>query len=102
MIIEDAVCVYDVAVDHESLKTVSLGRKGLGYKVGLLGAVDGRWTEGFAAARSQSQNFSRFQLDRPDRAVSFSLDSDAPPTETIDALQRLDDLVYQANVLASR
>ena len=58
--------------------------------------------EGFAAARSQSQNFSRFQLDRPDRAVSFSLDSDAPPTETIDALQRLDDLVYQANVLASR
>jgi hypothetical protein len=102
MIIEDAVCVYDVVVDHESLRSVSLGRKGLGYKVGLLGSMDGRWTEGFAAARSQSQNFSRFQLDRPDRAVSFSLDSDAPPTETIDALQRLDDLVYQANVLASR
>jgi hypothetical protein len=102
MIIEDAVCAYDVAVDHESLKTVSLGRKGPGYKIGLLGGVDGRWTDGFAAARSQSRDFLRFQLDGPDRAVSFALDSDAPPTETIDALQKLDDLVYQANVLASR
>jgi hypothetical protein len=102
MMIEDAVSVYDVVVDHESLRTISLGRKGLGYKVGLLGSTDGRWADGFAAARSQSGDFLRFQLDRPERIVSFSLDSDAPPTETIDALQKLDDLVYQANVRASR
>jgi hypothetical protein len=102
MITEDAVRVYDVAVDHESLRTVSLGRKGLGYCVRLVGPVDGRWADGFAAARAQSRDFAPFAFDRPDRTVYFSRAPDAPPTEIIDALQRLDHLVSEANALASR
>jgi hypothetical protein len=102
MIVEDAVRVYDVAVDHGSLKMISLGRRGLGYRVHLAGSIDGKWAEGFSVARSGSRDFACFELDRPDGAVSFPFAPDTPPTEIIGTLEKLDDLIYEANALASR
>ena len=101
MLVEDAVRVYDVAVDHGSLKMVSLGRKGPGYRVGLTGFIDGRWAEGFMKARSESKELSCFELDRPGAAASFAFAPDAPPTEIIGNLEKLEELVYRSNALAS-
>jgi hypothetical protein len=102
MIIEDAVRVSDVAAYHQRLSNVSLPRHGVGYRVPLVGTIDGRWAEAFQAARGRSREFARFELDREKRTITFPREPDAPPTEIIDTLQRLDDLIYAANVIASR
>jgi len=102
MIIEDATRVSDVAAYHQGLSNVSLPRHGVGYRVPLVGMVDGRWADAFFAARARSREFARFELDREKRTITFPREPDAPPTEIIDTLQRLDDLIYAANVIASR
>jgi hypothetical protein len=102
MIVEDAVRIYDVIVDHESLTTVSFGRKGVGYRVRLTGPLDGRWFVTFGSIQARGSESADFQLDRLEGSVSFPHEADAPPTEVIDKLERLDDLVSQTNFVASR
>ena len=102
MAVEDAVRIYDVIVEHESLTTVSMGRKGSGYRVRLAGPLDGRWCASFGNIQARLQQWAGFELDRLEGAVSFRHEADAPPTELIDKLERLDDLVSQTNFVASR
>jgi hypothetical protein len=102
MVVEDAVRIYDVIVDHETLTTISMGRKGSGYRVRLSGPVDGRWYSSFGNIQGRLQHWAGFEVDRLEGAVSFRHEADAPPTELIDKLERLDDLVSQTNFVASR
>jgi hypothetical protein len=101
MAVEDAVRIYDVIVEHASLTTVSIGRKGPGYRVRLLGPLDGRWFATFGNVQRRLAHWARFQLDRLEGAVCFPHEIDAPPTELIDKLEQLDDLVSQTNFVAS-
>src|SRR5215831_335703 len=90
MAVEDAVRIYDVIVELESLMTVSMGRKGSGYRVRLSGPLDGRWFTSFGTVRARVPYWADFQLDRLEGSISFPHETDAPPTEVIDKLERLE------------
>jgi len=101
MAVEDAVRIYDVIVEHASLMTVPMGRKGSGYRVRLTGPLDGRWFASFGNVQARLPHWVHFQLDRLEGSISFPHAADAPPTELIDKLEQLDDLVSQVNFVAS-
>ncbi len=98
---EDVLSAYDVAVDHGSLQAVESPRKGMGYCVRLLGAIDDRWIEAYRIGRVESRTLSRFELDLTSGTVTFAKEPGTVPADVIEALDTLDSFLTRVNERAA-
>ena len=69
---ETAETVYEVAVDHGTLKGKTLGSQGTRYSVALKGPVDDRWTRSYRLIQMDSTGFFRFRFEVTNQTVSFT------------------------------
>ena len=97
----ETVRVYDVAVDHGTLKGKTLGSQGTRYSVALNGAVDERWARSYRLIQMDATGFFRFRFDLGNQTVSFTARADDGAEEVISLLERLDALVKLVNRSAS-
>ena len=97
----ETVTVYEVAVDHGTLKGKTLGSQGTRYSVALQGTVDDRWARSYRLIQMDSTGFFRFRFDLANRTVSFTAREGDGAEEIILLLERLDTLVKLVNRSAS-
>jgi hypothetical protein len=97
----ETVTVYDVAVDHGTLKGKTLGSQGTRYSVALKGLVDERWARSYRLIQMDSTGFFRFRFDLANQTVSFTARGGDGAEEIILLLERLDALVKLVNRSAS-
>jgi len=97
----ETVRVYEVAVDHGTLKGKTLGSQGTRYSVALKGPVDDRWTRSYRLIQMDSTGFFRFRFEVTKQTVSFTARSSDGADEIILLLERLDALVKLVNRSAS-
>ena len=97
----ETVAIYDVVVDHGTLKGKTLGSQGTRYSVALKGAVDERWARSYRLTQMDSTGFFRFRFDLSNKTVSFTARADDGAEEVIQLLERLDTLVQLVNRSAS-
>ena len=97
----ETITVYDVAVDHGTLKGKTLGSQGTRYSVGLKGLVDDRWARSYRLIQMDSTGFFRFRFDLGNQTVSFTARAEDGAEEVIQLVERLDTLVKLVNRSAS-
>jgi len=86
-----------VTVDHSTLTRESTGID-VAYRVRLSGAVTLAWADTYRVLQSDSTTFRRLRLDTVTGTVSFSCRAVDGPTQVIDSLERLDDLIQRVNL----
>jgi hypothetical protein len=86
-----------LTVDHSTLSREPTGTDVL-YRVRLSGPVAVGWADAYRLLQSDSTAFRRLRLDPASGIVSFSCRAVDGPTQVIDALERLDELVQRVNL----
>jgi hypothetical protein len=93
--------VYGVWADQSTVRRESLGPLFGRISLELRGATDDTWAGAFVAARKDSEQFSRFNLDARAGRVSFTVRASETTEEIQDALGRLTLLLELANLQAT-
>jgi hypothetical protein len=86
-----------LTVDHSTLSREPMGTDVL-YRVSLSGPVAVAWADAYRLLQSDSTAFRRLRLDPAAGIVSFLCRAVDGPTQVIDALERLDELVERVNL----
>ena len=97
----ETAIAYDVTLDQDGMDWQQAGPLFERYAIRLVGQLDRRWVDSYAAVVKERPNLARFRLEAGTTSVSFTCRSTDGPAEVMGVVKRLEEMIGLVNQAAT-